>query len=120
MAMPKNVEAEYLPDILSVLGFNSPPIDRESLRDIYRRASSLAVLLCNFHLHSLHSEDGLQHSTSLLMETRISIVYVWSSFKVLTSQKYHKNREKSLAVTSAHQPSQWARYAQLSQPVSGC
>jgi len=76
MAMPKNVEAEYLPDILSVLGFNSPPIDRESLRDIYRRASSLAVLLCNFHVHSLHCEDGLQSSTSLLIETKVSIAYI--------------------------------------------
>ena len=98
MAMPKNVEAEYLPDILYVLGFNSPPIDRESLRDIYRRASSLAVQLRNFHVRSLHYEDGLQSSTSLLIETRISIISVWSSFKVLTSQKHHKNREKSLCL----------------------
>jgi hypothetical protein len=66
----KNVEAEYLPDILYVLGFNSPPIDRESLRDIYRGASSLAVLLRNFHLRSSHSEDGLQLRTSLLIETK--------------------------------------------------
>jgi hypothetical protein len=50
--IPKNTEAEYIPDILHVLGYGSLLTDRESQRAISRSASWLVILLRNFHSRS--------------------------------------------------------------------
>ncbi len=67
----KNAKAKDMLDILHVLGSGSLLTDRESLRDISRSASSLVILLRNFHQRRECSEDGLQVSTHLLFDSSV-------------------------------------------------
>jgi hypothetical protein len=61
----KNAKAESLQDITVALGFDSPLVDRESLRVTYKRASPSADCCGTF--------SATAHSTKMAFDRRLAI-----------------------------------------------